>query len=71
VQAEYTESTEILFSVCSVLSVVNPNGISMSKATINTPAPDFELTDFTGKTLRLSDFRGKANVLLVFNRGFM
>jgi peroxiredoxin len=43
----------------------------MSKVALNTPAPDFELPDFTGKTVRLSDFRGKTNVLLVFNRGFM
>ncbi len=43
----------------------------MSKVSINTPAPDFVLADFTGKTVRLSDFHGKSNVLLVFNRGFM
>ena len=43
----------------------------MSKVAINTPAPDFELTEAGGKTVRLSDFRGKANVLLVFNRGFV
>lgn len=33
-------------------------------------APDFELTDTTGQTVRLSDFRGRKNVVLVFNRGF-
>jgi peroxiredoxin len=43
----------------------------MSKVAINTPAPDFELTDATGKLIRLSDYRGKSNVLLVFNRGFV
>ncbi len=43
----------------------------MSKISLNTPAPDFELDEFTGKPVRLSDFRGKANVLLVFNRGFI
>ena len=42
----------------------------MPKIAINTPAPDFELADYTGKPVRLSDFRGR-NVLLVFNRGFM
>ena len=42
----------------------------MSKIAINTPAPDFELADYTGRTIRLSDFRGQ-DVLLVFNRGFM
>ena len=43
----------------------------MSKVAINTPAPDFELADASGKLVRLSDYRGKANILLVFNRGFM
>ena len=42
----------------------------MSKVSLNTPAPDFELADYTGKSVKLSDFRGK-NVLLVFNRGFL
>ena len=42
----------------------------MSKVAINTPAPDFELVDYQGKRVRLSDFCGR-NVLLVFNRGFM
>jgi len=35
------------------------------------PAPDFSLTDANGQEVRLSDFRHKANVLLVFNRGFV
>jgi peroxiredoxin len=34
-------------------------------------APDFELTDTAGKVVRLSDYRGKKHVVLVFNRGFM
>jgi peroxiredoxin len=42
----------------------------MPKVSINTPAPDFALQDIDGKTVRLSDFRGKAPVLLVFNRTF-
>jgi peroxiredoxin len=42
----------------------------MSKVFINSPAPDFELTDISGKPVRLSDYRGR-NVLLVFNRGFV
>ncbi len=42
----------------------------MPKVALNTPAPDFELPDYSGKLVRLSDFRGK-NVLLVFNRGFI
>jgi peroxiredoxin len=42
----------------------------MPRVALNTPAPDFSLQDFQGKTVRLSDFRDKSNVLLVFNRGF-
>ena len=33
-------------------------------------APDFELTDTQGRTIRLSDYRGKP-VVLVLLRGFM
>jgi len=44
----------------------------MSKSIlINSPAPDFALKDFNGKLVRLSDFRDRKNVLLVFNRGFV
>lgn len=34
-------------------------------------APDFALADVTGRTVRLSDFRGHQHVVLVFNRGFV
>jgi peroxiredoxin len=42
----------------------------MSQISLNTPAPDFTLQNFQGETVRLSDCRGKAHVLLVFNRAF-
>jgi len=42
----------------------------MSQISLNTPAPDFTLQDFNGKPVSLSDFHGKAHILLVFNRGF-
>ncbi len=42
----------------------------MSRVSLNTPAPDFSLADFRGKTVKLSDFREKSHVVLVFNRGF-
>jgi peroxiredoxin len=32
--------------------------------------PDFELEDTQGNKVKLSDFKGKKNVYLVFNRGF-
>jgi peroxiredoxin len=42
----------------------------MPQIAINTPAPDFELADANGKTVRFSNLRGR-NVLLVFKRGFI
>jgi peroxiredoxin len=38
---------------------------------IDQPAPDFSLKDADGQQITLSDFKGKSNVLLVFNRGFV
>jgi len=43
----------------------------MPKVSLNTPAPDFSLEDFHGQSFRLSDYRDKSNVMLVFNRGFI
>ncbi len=34
-------------------------------------APDFELKDTNGKTIRLSDYFQKKNVVLALLRGFM
>ena len=33
-------------------------------------SPDFSLEDETGKAYKLSDYRGKKNVVLVFYRGY-
>jgi peroxiredoxin len=33
-------------------------------------APDFSASDSHGRQIKLSDFKGKKNVMLVFNRGF-
>lgn len=33
-------------------------------------APDFSMKDSDGRVVRLSDYRGKKNVVLVLNRGF-
>ncbi len=41
----------------------------MDKRLIDKQAPDFALSDVDGKQVRLSDYRGTKNVVLVFNRG--
>jgi len=38
----------------------------IATAVVGNPAPDFALMDDTGKTVRLSDFRGKKHVVIVF-----
>jgi len=43
----------------------------MPKIPLYTPAPDFALKNFRGETVRLLDFCGRSNILLVFNRGFI
>jgi peroxiredoxin len=43
----------------------------MSRAELKQPAPNFTLTDFTGREISLSDFQGRKNVLLVFKSGFL
>ncbi len=43
----------------------------MPKVELHTPAPDFQLADFQGRPVRLSDYRGQKHVILVFNRGFV
>jgi peroxiredoxin len=42
----------------------------MPRVELGVAAPDFQLEDFSGSPVRLSDLRGKSHVLLVFNRGF-
>ena len=41
--------------------------IEMQQATL---APEFSMIDSEGSTVRLSNYRDKKNVVLVFNRGF-
>lgn len=41
----------------------------MNTAVVGKAAPEFELTDATGKTYKLSDFKGKKAVVLVFVYG--
>ena len=43
----------------------------MPKVNLNALAPDFSLTNITGRNHALSNFKNEKNVLLVFNRGFV
>ena len=45
--------------------------MATKRVELNQPAPDFSLTDANGQKVSLSDFHSIANVLLVFNRGFV
>ncbi len=38
----------------------------MSELNIGSIAPNFDLQDYTGKTIRLADFKGKQAVVLIF-----
>ena len=42
----------------------------LQRVKIGQPAPNFTLEDVEGKSLALSDFRGKKTVVLVFYRGY-
>jgi peroxiredoxin len=44
--------------------------ITMPRVSLDQIAPDFSLPDFSGDVVSFSDYRGRKNVLLVFNRGF-
>jgi peroxiredoxin len=43
----------------------------MASIEVNKEAPNFEMEDFKGSKFKLSNFRGKSNVLIVLNRGFV
>ena len=42
----------------------------MARVELDAVAPEFELLDWNGNTVRLADFRDKKHVVLVFNRTF-
>lgn len=41
----------------------------MASVELKKQAPDFEMNDYKGNTIRLSDFKNKKAVLIVLNRG--
>lgn len=51
-------------------AALTPRGPGGGKTVdVGSIAPDFRLTDTTGNSFALSDYRGKSNVLLFFNEG--
>lgn len=42
----------------------------LQRVKVGQPAPDFTLEDTDGRSITLSDFRGKKSVVLVFYRGY-
>ena len=42
----------------------------MARVELDVKAPDFTLDDISGRRVSLSDYAGRKNVLVVFNRGF-
>ena len=42
----------------------------MARVALNQVAPEFALPDYAGNPVSLAGFRGRKNVLLVFNRTF-
>jgi peroxiredoxin len=49
---------------------IDPRVTDLERVKPGMAAPDFSLTNHDGVTYRLSDYRGKKNVVLVFYRGF-
>ena len=47
-------------------SASQPPAAPQTQLKVGDPAPDFTLTDTEGQPLKLSDFRGKKNVVLAF-----
>ncbi|HEX4945729.1 MAG TPA: hypothetical protein VFZ34_03670 [Blastocatellia bacterium] len=48
---------------------VDPRRTDLNRVVMGTVAPDFALEDMNKKIVRLSDFRGKQFVVLVYYRG--
>jgi peroxiredoxin len=65
-----------MMKTCCGLAEVRESTVKREEAPMPTTpqvgrrAPSFTLTDTSGEKVRLTDYRGQKNVLLVFNREF-
>ena len=48
---------------------IDPRVTDLNRVAVGSVAPDFALPDTKGQSHRLSDFRGRKHVVLVFYRG--
>jgi cytochrome oxidase Cu insertion factor (SCO1/SenC/PrrC family) len=64
------ERDEVCRQTASAQQLPRPEENEMPRVALNQTAPDFSLPDYSGRSVSLSDFRDRKNVLLVFNRGF-
>jgi peroxiredoxin len=55
--------TLLLYGLLRPPRVVRSQAAGVGDDSVRTPAPDFELRSFDGRTVKLSDFRGKVVVL--------
>ena len=49
-----------------LLGSAGPGKVRNAKLKVGAKAPDFRLADHTGGYVRLSDYRGKSNVVIAF-----
>lgn len=57
----------LVLAVMAFVMAIQARGAElMSKVKVGDPAPDFMLFDQNGQQVKLSDFRGKKNIVLAF-----
>jgi peroxiredoxin len=56
----------LLSQILAVAAVAQTTPAPPPALKVGDSAPDFTLTDTAGKQVKLSDFRGKSNVVLAF-----
>jgi cytochrome oxidase Cu insertion factor (SCO1/SenC/PrrC family) len=56
----------ILVLVCVALAAAQQPAPPKTHLKVGDPAPEFALTDTNGKAVKLSDFKGRKNVVLAF-----